>query len=211
MTGPTSASAAQDVGPAAVVDGRRARRERGRQAVVEATIDLVLEGVSPPSVEQVAARAGVSPASVFRYFETLDELRDETTRRYFERFAHLLEVPDIGVGSLEARIKRYVDIRHELHATTEPMARLVRRRAPRVSASDDTLHRFRAMRADEIRQHFAIELARLSSARQDELVATIGTLTSFESWVQLREDHARSAVQIRRGWASALWRLLIEP
>ncbi|CAN5263612.1 hypothetical protein BH11ACT7_BH11ACT7_07000 [soil metagenome] len=196
---------------AAATDGRRARRERGRAAVVEATIDLVMEGISPPSVEQVAARAGVSTASVFRYFETLDELRDATTQRYFERFAHLLEIPDVGVGSLDARIKRFVDIRHELYQATAPMARMVRHRASKVSALRVTLQQHRAARAAEIRLHFATELDRLSAAQQDDLVCTISTLTSFESWSELGEDHARSAAQIRRTWTRVLARLLDQP
>src|SRR5690606_23355552 len=41
-------------------DGRRARRERGRQAVIDATLDLFLEGGERPTSEEVAARAGVS-------------------------------------------------------------------------------------------------------------------------------------------------------
>ncbi len=52
------------------VDGRRARRERGRIAVSDAVIDLAFEGNANPTAEQVAKRAGVSVASLFRYFET---------------------------------------------------------------------------------------------------------------------------------------------
>ena len=63
------------------IDGRRARRERGRLAVSDAVIDLVGEGNTDPTSEQVAERAGVSVASLFRYFETLEELRQETLRR----------------------------------------------------------------------------------------------------------------------------------
>lgn len=190
--------------PGEPVDGRRARRMRGRAAVVEATIDLVLEGFSPPSVEQVADRAGVSTASVFRYFDTLDELRDETTHRYFQRFAHLLDIPDIGAGTLEARIKRFVDIRHELYTATAPMARLVRNRAPKVAALHDTLRRHRATMADDIRRHFATELDHLGGALRGEIVGTIATLTSFEAWSELTEDHRRTPAQIRRGWTRAL-------
>lgn len=194
--------------PAEPMDGRRARRARGRAAVVEATIDLVLEGFSPPTVEQVADRAGVSTASVFRYFDTLDELRDETTRRYFQRFAHLLVIPEIGEGPLDARITRFVDIRHELYTVTAPMARLVRNRAPKVAALHDILHRHRAVMANDIRRHFAAELDGLGAVFRGEMVGTIATLTSFEAWSELTEDHRRTPAQIRRGWTRALSRLL---
>lgn len=194
--------------PAEPVDGRRARRERGRAAVVEATIDLVLEGFSPPTVEQVADRAGVSTASVFRYFDTLDELRDETTRRYYQRFAHLLQIPDIGAGALDARIKRFVDSRHQQYSVTAPMARMVRHRASKVAALDEILHRHRAITATDIGTHFAAELDELGAAARAELIGTIATLTSFEAWSELTEDHRRTPAQIRRGWTSVLTRLL---
>ncbi|AXK75229.1 MULTISPECIES: TetR/AcrR family transcriptional regulator [Mycobacteriaceae] len=194
--------------PAEPVDGRRARRERGRAAVVEATIDLVLEGFSPPTVEQVADRAGVSTASVFRYFDTLDELRDETTRRYYQRFAHLLQISDLGVGTLDVRIRRFVDSRHEQYAVTAPMARMVRNRASKVSALQEILHRHRAAMAADIGTHFAAELDELGAAARGDLVGTIATLTSFEAWSELTEDHRRTPAQIRRGWIGALTRLL---
>ena len=55
-------------------DGRRLRRERNRDAVVQAVLELVREGELAPGVEAVAARAGLSARSVFRYFDDLDDL-----------------------------------------------------------------------------------------------------------------------------------------
>ena len=112
-----------------VTDGRRARRERGRSAVCEAMIDLVFEGHQPPTTEQIAERAGVSVASLFRYFDTLDDTRRDTTDLYFDRFSNLFEIADIGAGSLAERIERFVVARATLYETTEPMCRLVRIRA----------------------------------------------------------------------------------
>jgi AcrR family transcriptional regulator len=193
------------------VDGRRARRDRGREAVTEATIDLVLEGHVPPSAEQVAARAGVSVASLFRYFETLDDLRRATIQRYQERIAHLTELADIGQGPLAARLDSYVASRLRLYQTTEPMAGLARSRAVTVPDIDDSLHRARATAAEQIRRHFGTELAVLTPARRDDLVALIATTTSFESWLQLRDDYARNSSQTRRAWINALERLLTAP
>lgn len=190
------------------VDGRRARRQRGRLAVSEAMIDLVFEGHIPPSADEIAARAGVSVASLFRYFETLDDLRRETTDLYFERYAHLFDVTEIGEGTLDTRIQNFAASRVTLHSTTEPMCRLIRLRAHDVSAIDDLLHLSRTTRADQIRQHFDEELSRIGAAAGDDLTAVIATLTSFESWDQMRNDHGRSDPQIRRAWATALGQIL---
>jgi hypothetical protein len=39
----------------------------------------------------------------------------------------------------------------------------------------------------------------------------ISTITSFESWAQLRDDHGRSPTRTRRLWVRTLARLLHEP
>jgi len=190
------------------VDGRRARRERGRIAVSDAVIDLVVEGNADPTAEQVAKRAGVSVASLFRYFETLKELRQETLRRYFKRYDHLFQLPDIAKSTLEHRTQVLVNRRSKLYETTEPMCRQARRRAPDFPDLDEQLHSVRSMQADQIRQCFAHELEALSPSARDDLVATINTLTSFESWDQIVHDHNRTPQQVRRTWTTALHRLL---
>jgi AcrR family transcriptional regulator len=192
---------------AMVTDGRRARRERGRLAVTDAMIDLVLDGETP-SVELLTRRAGVSEATLFRYFETLDELRRATTARYIARFADLFEIPSSGVGTLDQRIDALVAARARLYTTTEPMARLTRRRAAVVPEIDDELRRLRSVMAGQVRRHFAAELAELIPARRDDLVAVICVVTSFESWQQLRDDHGRGPTQLRRAMTESLRRLL---
>ena len=189
-------------------DGRRARRERGRLAVSDAVIDLVFEGNTDPTSEQVAKRAGVSVASLFRYFETLKELRQETLHRYFKRYDHLFQLPDITESTLEHRTQVLVDRRAKLYETTEPMCRQARRRAPDVPDLDEELRSTRAMQADQIRQYFACELEALSPSASDDLVATINTLTSFESWDQIAHGHNRTPQQVRRTWTTALHQLL---
>jgi AcrR family transcriptional regulator len=171
-------------------------------------IDLVVEGNIPPTSEQIAERAGVSVASIFRYFDTLDDLRRATTDVYLERFADIFEIAAIGEGSRPTRIDTFVSSRVTMHETTEPMARLVRSRALGNSGIDAALQGVRASRAHQIRHHFAHEIGRLTPAVADDLVAVIATLTSFESWDQARHGHQRSASQLRRAWSGALTRLL---
>ena len=47
-------------------DGRRLRRERNRDAVIEALLDLFGEGNLQPSTDEIAVRSGVSARSLFR-------------------------------------------------------------------------------------------------------------------------------------------------
>lgn len=189
-------------------DGRRLRRERGRHAAIDAMIDLVFEGHCPPGPELIAERAGVSIATLFRYFETLDELRRETTHRYFERYADTFEVAEIGEGPLAVRIKHFVDSRVAGHEATAPMARLARIRAAEIVELNETVDRIRATRADQIRHHFDEDLRAMSNAAADDVVAVIASLTSFEAWDQMRHHHDRSQAQCRRAWTLALTSLL---
>ena len=163
-------------------DGRRLRRQRGRLAAIDALIDLVLEGSGPPSAGAVAERAGVSQASLFRYFATLDDLRQEAIGRYFQRFDGLIAIPDIGEGSLEHRIGAFVAARDRFHQASAPMARLIRRHSPEVPDLAESLERLRSTFTDQVAQQFAPELDRLSRARATRRAAAIAALTSFESW-----------------------------
>jgi AcrR family transcriptional regulator len=188
----------------AVVDGRRARRERGRVAVIDAVVDLLQEGATPPIAGDVAKRAGVSPATLFRYFETIDDLQHEATSRFFERNAALFDVPGIGVGSLDDRAERYASARVALYERIAPVARLGRARSfdhPHFAA---TLHAVRRRMADQVGAHFAPELEALTPAARDDAIALVTTVTSFESWDQMRNDFGRTPQQVRRAWRRAI-------
>ena len=74
-------------------DGRRQRRERNRDAVVDALLAIVADGDLAPSADAVAARAGLSTRSLFRYFDDVDDLCRAAIARQHERVAALLERP----------------------------------------------------------------------------------------------------------------------
>ena len=192
------------------VDGRRLRREHGRAAVVDAMIDLVLDGRTPPTADEIAARAGVSTASVFRYFDSLDDLRREGIRRYLERYDHLLDVADLGEHGLARRIVAVVEARQRYYTTIEPMARLARSLAVTVPELDAALARVRATLADQLSEHFAAELAPLRPARRRELLALVAVTTSYETWEQLRHQGLDAAAVVR-ATRHALSRLLTAP
>lgn len=185
------------------IDGRRARRDRNRAAVIDALFALLLEGVRP-STDEIAARAGVSVSSLFRYFDSIDDLQRQTIDVHFDRFGPLFDVPSIGDGDRDDRIGRFVAARLELHATVAPVARLARARAFDQPVIADTLAQARRRLAGQIREHFAAELDTASSAAAEEAADAIDGLTSFEAWDLLSNTHGRSAEQLRRSWTAAI-------
>ena len=114
----------------ATVDGRRAWRDRNLGAVVDALLDLFTEGNLRPGADEIAARSGVSRRSVFRYFDDLDSLDRVAIERQIARVSHLIEVPGLGEGSVEDRVKRLSSQRVRLFEAILPVARVSRLRAP---------------------------------------------------------------------------------
>ncbi len=186
------------------VDGRRARRARNRGAVVDAVFALIEEDEATPSVEAIARRAGVSVSSIFRYFENLDDLHQQTIEHHFARVAPLFDVPGLGEGERTERIARWVDARLDLYEAIAPVARVARARALDAPAIARSLAAARAQMAGQARTHLAPELATRTPARADDLVGLVDTLTSFEAWDLLVAVHGRTRAQIRRAWTTAL-------
>jgi TetR/AcrR family transcriptional regulator of autoinduction and epiphytic fitness len=186
------------------VDGRRARRERNRAAVIDALLSLIDESHVPPSADDIAQRAGVSVSSLFRYFESLDDLQEQTIERHYERFAPLYEIAGMGVGSRADRIDRLVDARITLYRSIAPVARLARSRSldnPRLA---ERLAEMRSRFSRQIRDHFAPELATLPRADGNDLVVLLDTLTSFESWDIARTTRGYSERLLGRAWTAGV-------
>lgn len=190
-------------------DGRHARRDRNRAAVIDAMFALLEDG-SSPTTEAIAERAGVSVSSVFRYFESLDDLQRETIDAHFARFGPLFDLPAIGEGDRDLRIRRFVDARLELHRSVAPVARLARARSYDHPLIADRVGEIRRSFVDQLRIHFAVELGARSNADAEDVVHGIDSLTSFESWDLSHSTHGRTPRQIRRAWMQAVTTMLEE-
>lgn len=199
--------------PASVETQTQRRRPRPaaaerRNRALDSFVDLLLEGHGPPSPEQVAERTGISMATFFRYFETLDQLRGEAMVRVVRRFSHLFRIPDIGSGTRAQRIERFVATRVELWETIHPVALLMRRNAQRQPGAADMVEFARTSQAKQIRRHFQKELAGFTPSVRDDAVFSMASLTSVESWEQFRNAYDRSPRQIRRAWVRTIDRIL---
>lgn len=190
------------------VDGRTARRERNREDVVEAALTLMDEGELDPSIEQLTRRSGLSARSIFRYFEGLDDLRRAVIERHFERVEPLLYGSGTDDGPLEARIRRFVDVRIKVNELLAGPARTAQMRAPYAPVIADDIRRYRKILDGQVRDHFAPEIKARSRAEADDLVALIDVLVSFDGWDLMVSEYGRSRTQVRRAWTSALEALL---
>src|SRR4029450_8701570 len=70
-------------------DGRLARGERARAAIVDALLVLIESGELRPSAARIAQRAGVSLRSVFQHFSDVESLFAAAASRQTERLSPL--------------------------------------------------------------------------------------------------------------------------
>ncbi|WNV91931.1 TetR family transcriptional regulator [Umezawaea sp. Da 62-37] len=101
------------------VDGRRARGERRRQAILEATLRVIeRDGVSGVSHRSVAREADVPTTSTTYYFASLDDLLIATLTWSADKLADdisglivkLVDAPDSGVGEITQRLADLVGV-----------------------------------------------------------------------------------------------------
>ena len=170
-------------------DGRHARSERSRDAVLAAVITLFEAGVPKPTARQIAAEAGVALRTVYRHFDDLDSLFAEAVevyRRRLEPFLHSIE-PSLP---LDARIEALASQRRAIWEAASPIhraGRLVRHEQPFVAASmEQNRRRCRA----QIEQLFAVELGADAAANplQIDLIEQLEAATSWTTWDMLRTE-----------------------
>src|SRR3954467_7083479 len=105
------------------VDGRKRRRHQNREAVIDALIELFEEGSYTPSSGEIAERAGISPRSLFRYFDDVDDLNRAAVERHVSTHRALFE-PEVDADApTPEKIKEFVAARVRLHEAVAPGAR----------------------------------------------------------------------------------------
>lgn len=189
-------------------DGRVARRERSRVAIVDAAFALILDGKAPPSTDDIAERAGLSVSSVYRNFDGLDDIQHQAIERFQERFAHLLLDHPEPAASRAERIAHFVRARVELYRTAGPLMRLARQRALDHSAITNSVATQRSRLADQTLACFAPELSSSTPAQASNLAALIDAMTAPEAFDVMSGAHARTPRQIATTWATGLTALL---
>lgn len=191
-------------------DGRRERRERNRDAVIEAVLEIIAGGDLEPTVADVAARAGVSARSIFRYFDDIDDLCRAGLARQRERIDPILlrELDVTADDPPDARVAAVVDQRVELFETMGHVGEFARHRAPFQPLIADQLTFARAVLRDRLARACEPELADLPPEQRDAIVAAADVMCSFEAYRLLRRDHNRSREDAARVLRTALLSLV---
>lgn len=189
------------------IDGRRARRDRNRDTVVEALLDLYREGNLAPTVAEVAERSGVSHRSVFRYFEDLEELYRVGIEKNRATFAHLVPIHNFGRGPFDERVDHIVAQRMALFAEIDATAQVARMRAFSQPVLAEDLAQGRVFFRRQVVQQFEPELTALPHAESRRVLASVDVMLSYETFALLMRDHCLSEDLIAETIKTSLHRL----
>ena len=189
-------------------DGRAARRDRNKIAVLDAVIERFSEGHFDADPEAVALRCGLSPRSVYRYFEDRDELLRAAIARHLERVWPLFVIHAIGEGELDDRIDRFVGARVRLYEAIAATSRAARSRAADNAIIRDQVDLTRRLLREQVERHFAPELHRLGPRRRRAVSTAVDDLCQLESLDYYRLHRGYSTSTTRRALIDALQLLL---
>jgi TetR/AcrR family transcriptional regulator, regulator of autoinduction and epiphytic fitness len=194
-----------DTGP---TDGRNLRRERNREAVVTALLEIYREGNLGPSAEEIAARAGISARSLFRYFADVEDLVRTAIARQQQHLAPLAVLDIPGDLPLAERVDRFVAARVRLLEGMGEVGRVARSIATRQPLVLAELARIRGSLRRQLTALFAPELAAMSPAGRRAAVAAADVVCSWESFDLMHNDQGLSGDDAAAVMRAALLRLL---
>ena len=190
------------------VDGRSLRRERNREAVIEAFLALVREENFDPGGAEIAERAGVSHRSVFRYFDDLADLMMTAIAREVHRGLPLGTIDRVGEGTFDDRLERLVDAHLVMLDKLHGIATVTRLRSVTIPSLTTAFADIAAGFRSVLERHFAPELARFPAADRPGIVDGVQVLLSWDAYDVHRRLYGHDADRIRRSTIVAVTALL---
>jgi len=183
--------------PASAVDGRSLRRERNRQDIVNALLDLIETGETEISAALIASKAGLSERSIFRYFDDVNDLYRSVCDLAFSKEIEYALIDDAGVGSLDTKIENFVNQRVRIYTMNEKIAPAARSFAFKNPIIKNQLVVGRKLLRNQIITHFSEELSAFDKQQQQVAVAIIDSLTTFEYYDMMRSEQKMSVQAIK--------------
>lgn len=174
-----------------VVDGRTIRRDKSRQRIIDAIIELVTDGKLEPTAEDVAVLANVTKRTVFRHFKDMEAL-------YREIVADMHAETD----ALRVPFEPDRDWREQFDELVVRRTNLFERYTNRLLLSESLRSRSAAI-ADEM-DVLVSQLREGLKARLPEAIvvdsialASLEVALGWEVWIRLRRDQGLSVKRAR--------------
>jgi len=182
-----------------VEDGRSARRERNRDAVIDALVELTTEGNDEPSIEEIAERAGVSYRSVYRYFGDRTAMMDAATDRAMAWLQPKLinAAGPVMIGEpLGARLDSIITSRLDMYEQVADMVRATTVRAFSNRRIDNVFINARSVTRSQIGQRFSTELDEYDEAERQVRISAMDHAMTFQAIDYFRHEREHSREQV---------------
>jgi AcrR family transcriptional regulator len=167
-------------------DGRRLRSERSRQAILDAGLALIEEGVLVPTAQLISERAGVGIRSFFRHFSDMENLF-ATVDAEAREATEALFIGGDRHGTLEERIQHAI----ERHADGYENKKKIILSTHAQSWRYEILRKNYARYQRGLRKDLDDWLPELKSLTRLDREA-VDAVASFEMWNRLREHQGLS-------------------
>lgn len=167
------------------VDGRTARGQRTRSAVVDALLALQEEGDLEPTAQRVAARAGVALRTVFGHFSDMETLWAQAGERELAKIAALADSPS-GDLPLDERVDRFCVSRARVLEAVLPVLRAARLREHTSAALRRNREIFAEAGDAEVDRVFATELEPLDEHERAVVRSAFHVVAGGQAWELLR-------------------------
>lgn len=190
------------------VDGRVARSLRTRGAIIEALIALVEDGAIQPTVEEIAARAGVAPRTVFQHYPDREALHAAVSAWMRERLEERMGFIDAELP-LEERLDAVVAQRVRVYEWITPVRRAALLMEPSLSSVRDSLETVRALKRADALRVFARELKARPAAERPAVEAALGAVTCWSAWDALRTQQGLTVDEAATALRHALRAVLV--
>ena len=175
------------------IDGRTARAERTRSAIVEAHLELIGEGDLKPTGERIAERAGVSLRALWANFKDMEALFAASGARLSER--QDAEYRPVNVDQpLGRRIEEFCRQRARILELIAPSARAAQLLEPFSAQLRSNRAQNIARVQREIKELFGQELDAAGGARE-QLYHSLTVASTWAAWSMMRDELKLSVEQ----------------
>jgi len=168
------------------IDGRTARAERTRNAIVEAHLELIGEGDLKPTGERIAERAGVSLRALWANFKDMEALFGASGQRLSERQAAEYKPVPVDLP-LPRRIDEFCRQRARILELIAPSARAAQLLEPFSAQLRSNRAKNIARVQREIKDLFATELDAAGPARE-QLFHSLTVASTWAAWSMMRDE-----------------------
>jgi TetR/AcrR family transcriptional regulator, regulator of autoinduction and epiphytic fitness len=174
--------------PVPATDGRSARSQRTREAVVDALLALIRDGGPRPTAREIAERANISLRSVYVHFDDLEDLFLAAAQRQMAIVATMI-VPISPALPLAERVETMCNLRGRIFEEVAPVWRAAQLQAPFSPTLSSLLTRVRNNSREGLASLFEEELGAFEPGTRKIRLAALDAAVSEESWDLLRTVH----------------------